>query len=627
MRAKTSSFPLCITVAATLFLAGCDNDKARPETQTSTAEPSVNQSQDAEKATSAKPRVAPKPYFGELHIHTQNSFDAYTTGVRAKPEDAYRYARGEAIDHVSGQKIRNERPLDFMALTDHAEYLGVLPTLSDPEGPLAATEIAKAVLSGDRERAQAAMMKVVMSIGTNPPTEVKELTPAEVRKPLWQKYIDLAEQYYEPGVFTTLVGFEWTLIPDGKNLHRNVIFRGTDVPDLPFSAFDSDKPEELWQWLDNARATGSDVLAIPHNSNISDGLMFQLEDSWGKPIDKAYADARLRNEPLVEITQIKGTSDTHPLLSPNDEWANFEIMGEILGAERQGAVKGSYAREAYLNGIKMQAEQGFNPYQFGLVGASDSHNASVPVEEDNYTGKMGHTDGTPEARRKGSLLVSNSLTYSASGLTGVWAESNTREGIFDALKRKEVFATSGPRISVLLFAGDYPREVPEGGISLTELYQTGKPMGSKLMATDKPPRLYAWAMRDANNAPLQRLQIVKGWATADGELREQVFDVACSDNQSPDPTTHRCPDNGATVDTSTCSVSDATGAAQLATVWEDPTFDASQHAFYYARVLENPTCRWSTWDALRNGWPLPDSVPATLQERAWTSPIWLSPKS
>ena len=615
------SFACLSLLSSALLVSACSNDAVREQKQSATAD------QSAELSQPILTQSMPKAYFGELHIHTQNSFDAYTMGVRATPENAYRYARGEAIDHVSGQKIQNQQPLDFIAITDHAEYLGILPTLVDPQGPLSGTAIAKEILSGDRDRARAAMKKIVYSISSNPPVALDGLMPAEIRKPLWQSYITLADQFYEPGVFTTLVGFEWTLIPDGKNLHRNVIFRGTDVPALPFSAFDSDKPEELWQWLDEARANGSDVLAIPHNSNISDGLMFQLVDSWGKPIDKAYADARMRNEPLVEITQIKGTSETHPGLSPNDEWANFEIMGELLGASVDGKINGSYVREAYLKGLKLAATDGFNPYQFGLIGASDSHNSSVPVEEDNYTGKIGHTDGTPEARLGGSALVTSGLKYSASGLTGVWAKSNTREGIFDALKNKEVFATSGPRMSVLLFAGDFTDALTPKNLSLEALYAQGKPMGSEMKASKQAPSFYAWASRDANNAPLQRLQIIKGWVGDDGIMQERVFDIACSDNQMPDPMTHRCPDNGAKLDMQTCDIDETTGAQQLVSVWQDPTHTAGEHAFYYARVLENPTCRWSSWDALRNNWPLPKSVPATLQERAWSSPIWFKPQA
>ncbi|MBT4522514.1 MAG: DUF3604 domain-containing protein, partial [Halieaceae bacterium] len=447
---------------ACLMLMGCVDERVADQPATvDTGEIEVERETNRP-GSAATHGAALKPYFGELHVHSQNSVDAYTTGVRVTPEDAYRYARGEPINHISGQTVQAAQAIDFMAVTDHSEYLGVLPTLPDPSGPLSATGVAREILSGDAERARAAMMKVVLTMGTNPPAPVKELLDPAVRKPIWQSYISLADEYYEPGVFTTLVGYEWTSIPDSRNLHRNVIFRGTRVPELPFSSFDSDKPEDLWQWLDQVRVEGSDVMAIPHNSNVSDGLMFELTDSWGKPMDLAYAEARMRNEPIVEVTQIKGSSETHPALSPADEWAGFEIMGELLGGSRIGAINGSYAREAYLNGIKLQAEQGFNPYKFGLIGASDSHNATVPVEENNYTGKIGRVDGTAKIRLGGSFINSSNLMYSASGLAGVWAESNTRETIFDALKQKRAFATSGPRIPVLLFAGDYPAEMPAG---------------------------------------------------------------------------------------------------------------------------------------------------------------------
>ncbi len=566
------------------------------------------------------------PFFGELHVHSQNSPDAYLTGVRVGPEDAYRYARGESINHISGVKIQNTEPLDFMAVTDHAEYLGILPALADPNGPLAHTSYAAEILSGDADRYRKATLEILYTLSGTPPKAIAELDSPEISSSIWKSYIELAEQYYEPGIFTTFVAFEWTLIPNAQNLHRNVIFKGTDVPSLPFSAFDSDKPERLWQWLDQAREKGSDVLAIPHNSNVSDGKMFELVDSWGKAFDAEYASTRMRNEPLVEVSQIKGTSETHPSLSPNDEWADFEILQELLGGSRTGKISGSYVREAYLNGIQLQQEKGFNPFQFGLIAASDSHNASVPVEENNYTGKIGNADGTAKARRGGSFISSKNSKYGASGLTGVWANENTREAIFDALKRKEVFATSGPKISIRLFAGNYPLQVSPSGFSSDTLYNNGIAMGQQLHSdslSGKTPRLYVWAGKDSRSASLQRLQIIKGWLDGN-QLREQVFDVACSDGLSPDSETHRCPDNNAQVNLEDCSLSDA-GDAQLVTVWEDPIFDSSQQAFYYARVLENPSCRWTTWDALRNGWELLDDVPATLQERAWTSPIWYQP--
>jgi hypothetical protein len=566
-----------------------------------------------------------RAWFGELHVHSSNSPDAFMLGVRTSPEDAYRYARGEAIDHISGVKIRASAALDFMAVTDHAEYLGLLPLLTRPDGPLANTTLAREILSGDRKRFGAAAQKILYTLGANPPKPLPELVVPEISVPLWHDYVTLAERYNEPGVFTALVAYEWTSIPDAQNLHRNVIFRGTQVPELPFSAFDSDKPEDLWRWLDRARASGSDVLAIPHNSNLSDGRMFELQDSQGKALTAQYAAMRMRNEPLVEVTQIKGTSETHPILSPGDEWAGFEIMEELLGGEQgNGEIQGSYARQAYLNGLELQAGQGFNPYRFGLVGASDSHNSSVPVEEDNYTGKIGSADGTAEARRGGSFISSSNFDYSASGLAGVWAAENTREQIFDALKRKEVFATSGPRIAVRLFAGNFGDDPANGGLETEDLYARGVPMGSEITGATQAPRLYAWAARDPRSAPLQRLQIIKGWIE-NGKQREQVIDVACSGGAQPDAKSQRCPDSGVTVDTATCIIDERSGSTQLAAVWVDPDFDATMPAIYYLRALESPSCRWSTWDALRNGWELAEGVAATIQERAWSSPIWFTP--
>jgi hypothetical protein len=563
--------------------------------------------------------------FGELHVHSRNSFDAFITGVRVPPEDAYRYAKGEAIDHFSGVKIQAKQPLDFMAVTDHAEYLGLLPTLMEPEGNLAHTDVAKELLSGDLQRFLAATIGVLHTL--NSVVLHPELDVPEISRPIWVSYVELADQFYEPGKFTTLVAYEWTSIPNSQNMHRNVIFRGTDVPELPFSAFDSEKAEDLWKWLDKARSEGSDVLAIPHNSNVSDGMMFRKVDSWGREFTAEYAAARMRNEPLVEVTQIKGTSETHPMLSQNDEWADFEIMQELLGTTAgDGKIQGSYVREAYLNGTEMQQEKGFNPYKFGLIGASDSHNSSSPVEEYNYTGKIGNADGTPELRRGGSFINTHNVQYSASGLAGVWVEENTREEVFDALKRRETFATSGPRIPVRFFAGEYPDQLPKSGMDAIQLYAKGVPMGSDLPKGITAPRFFASAIQDIFSAPLQRLQIIKGWREA-GELKEQVIDIACSDGAVPIAETNRCPDNGASVELETCKISGGVGSSQLAAIWSDPNFDASQYAFYYVRAIENPTCRWSTWDALRNDWELMEGVPATIQERAWSSPIWTVPEA
>lgn len=601
-RAKRASGPALAGLLA-LALWACDAGPDRAPRPDAATAPISDVGEPPPRASHGEKQA----FFGDLHVHTRNSFDAYTFGVRASPADAYRYGRGEPIEHVSGVRIQASRPIDFMAVTDHAEYLGLLRLLPAPDGPLADTSIAREIRSGNLDRARAALEGVLRRMGLDPPTPSPELVVPELSSRIWRDVAEVADRFYTPGVFTTLVGFEWTSTPDARNLHRNVLFRGRELPALPFSSFDSGHPEDLWRWLDELRQRGIRALAIPHNSNVSDGSMFALEDSWGRPIDAAWADARLRNEPLVEGVQIKGSSETHPLLSPTDEWADFEILETLLGRSRVGQLPGSYLRDAWRRGLRLHAQLGRDPFRFGVIGSSDSHNASVPVEESRYTGKIGVADGTPEARLEGSLISPSNLRYSAAGLAGVWARENTREQIFDALARKEVFATSGPRIALHLSAA-------------------GRPMGSELPAGLRELRLRVEAIRDPDSAPLQRLQIVKGWL-ADGELHERVIDVACSDGGVPDPVRLRCPDNGATLDLSTCAIPEEPGDAQLTADWRDPDFDPNRHAFYYARVLENPSCRWSTWDALRGGWDPPASVPAAIQERAWSSPLWVVPGS
>jgi hypothetical protein len=595
-------------LAISLALASCTQERPAENA----AEPGVPESNPLRNA-----------YFGDLHVHTSWSMDAFIFKVRVTPDDAYRYAKGEAIDHVSGEKIQLQSgPLDFMAVTDHAAYLGVLPAMADPNHPLSKDPVAK-LWASDDPADRSGWVRL-----TNPPAGVspsQELRRPDVTREAWGRTIEIANRHYQPGKFTAFIGFEYTSHVNYQNLHRNVIFRGERAPDLPFSAYDSANPEDLWDWLDGVRADGMEALAIPHNMNLSDGQMFKLTDYAGAPIDAAYADQRMRNEPLVEMTQIKGTSETHPALSPNDEWAAFEIKEDLIAhpQRKPGQASGSYVREAYRNGLEMEEESGFNPYRFGMIGASDSHNASTPVEENNFTGKIGVVDGNPEAR----LTRLPGPTYSAAGLAGVWAEQNTREAIFDAMKRKETWATSGPRIRLRVFAGwgfgaqDHAREdmVAHG-------YAEGVPMGGDLAPgpEGQAPKLMIWAVKDPHSAPLDRLQVIKLWVE-NGASQEKVIDVACSDGAAPDAA-GRCPDNGATVDLTNCAISQDKGDAEIATTWQDPDFDAGERAMYYVRVLENPTCRWSTWDALRLGRPLLEDKPATIQERAFASPIWYRPR-
>jgi len=590
-------------------------------------------------------------YFGDLHVHTRYSFDAYIFNVRTDPDDAYRYAKGEPLKHAFGYPMRlSGAPLDFMAVTDHGTYMGVLHAMGDPEHRLASTEIAQQLISSDPvvvANAFRVATRGILSGKADP-----RLQYEDVMEDTWQREMAAAERHNDPGQFTTFIAYEYTSNPP-FNLHRNVIFRDTaDGVARPFAATDSLNPEDLWDWMDANRERGVESLAIPHNSNWSNGLMFQRTTYAGDPLDAQYAEQRMRNEPIVEMTQVKGTSDTHPLLSPNDEWADFELFGDtppvyisLVGTDSvEIKLKGSYVRDALLTGLEFEDQEGFNPYRFGLIGASDTHNAGPSFDEDAFHSKTGINDGLPQIRGSvppdgvadwdafAALPDSEKpapylIEWGASGLAGVWAEENSREAIYNALRRKETFATSGTRIRVRFFAGYGLDDVDVDDADVVQrLYAGGVSMGGDLLNRKRgAPRFFAWAARDPQSAWLQRLQIVKGWIE-DGERRERVFDVACSDGQVPDPDNHRCPDNGAAVDMNTCAYDIDKGATELRAAWHDPDFDRRQRAFYYVRVLENPTCRWSTWDALRAGIEPRLDVHATIQERAWSSPIWALPR-
>ncbi len=608
------------------------------------------------------PNLDRNAYFGDLHVHTTLSFDASAFGTTATPADAYRYAQGEAIKHPSGFEVQLAQPLDFYAVTDHGVFLGLINEAADTSTAFSQYDFAKpyhninATVDGgllDLSRRSKVFYGFISDVvaklldGT-----IDNAVVNNASNSAWVQTIEAADEAYKPGTFTTFAGYEFTSSTEEREpLHRNVIFRSTErLPAVPFSRFNSINPEGLWDWMDWLRKQDIESLAIPHNSNGSNGAMFMFTDWAGKAIDQEYADQRLRNEPLVEITQVKGTSETNPLLSKNDEWANFEILPLITSSKLPSAPPGSYVRDAWLRGLSMADSPGVNPYKFGVIGSSDTHTGASPLEEDNYFGKIGAFDSTAEKRGSipASFLYGTLVTlaapemteevdeqtyldfsgyryWGASGIAGVWAEENTREAIYDALRRKETFATSGTRIKVRFFAS---YELADAQLDRPDLvknaYQTGATMGGTLQASgDRQPTFLTWAMADPNTAQLQRVQIIKGWLE-NGEHQEQVYDVACSDGLSVDPQTHRCPDNGARVNPDDCSITANVGAGQLKTLWQDPNFTAGQEAFYYVRVLENPVCRWSTWDAIRAGeTPRPD-LPTTIQERAWSSPIWYS---
>ena len=573
--------------------------------------------------------------FGDMHIHTMYSHDAFMGTVRTTPDDAYRFARGEAIPHPSGESIRlSGAPLDFLAVTDHAEYLGALPALIDPDSPTYGHPLTEDLFSGEGGAARArlgALSRLRELAATGDP-----INGPEVRASAWQRIIEAAERHNDPGRFTALIGYEYTRGVGGRHVHRNVIFRGGEAPELPFSSLDGD-PEDLWNWLDGLREDGIEALAMPHNMNQSDGLAFPDRETWkGAEIDAEFAAKRIRNEPVAEISQQKGTSEVHPSLSPNDEWADFQIvqyyLDRVNNTDPISIFKGGYWRDALLTGLEMEERLGVNPYALGAVGSSDSHVSAGSYEEDN---RFSSRTNTPQARGSAyreedggweNFWTPRVATHGTGGLAGVWADGNTRAAIFDALKRRESFATSGTRIRVRFFGGyGLDEAVAEAADPIAAAYEAGVPMGGDLEGGNSgAPSFLVWALRDPENAWLQRAQVIKGWLE-DGEAKERVYDVVCSDGLEPDPETHRCDDNGAQVNLDDCSISRDKGAVELQTTWTDPDFDAGASSFYYVRVLENPTCRWSTWDALSLGIePNPD-LHATHQERAWSSPIWYTP--
>jgi hypothetical protein len=572
-------------------------------------------------------------FFGQTHSHTSWSVDAYLIGNHlTTPEDAYKYSMGLPIKHPAGFEVQiTGGPLDFHGVTDHSEYAGVIAIANDPNSDLSKTEVGKKLQAKTPDEFNKVFQWIAGSLAKHQP--IKELLNPEVAGSVWKKNIEIADQYYKPGRFTTFVAYEWTSAPNSRNMHRNVFFKDSKhVPTMPFTAIDSDRVEDLWSWMDAQRKLGNELLCISHNGNLSDGMMFPIElDSKGRPIDAAWAESRLRNEILTEIHQVKGTSETHPGLSPNDEFANYEIMNFLIGVPNSTSkLHGSYIRQGYENGLALQVARGYNPYKMGVVGASDSHNTVISYSQANNFGSHGFADGAPKERLAGKVESGMSVIQtSVAGLGGVWAEENTRESIFAAMQRKEVFATSGVRIKVRLFGGwKYQEKLLGEKDWVHKAYEHGVPMGGDLAHDPKAkaPSFVVWAVKDPNDANLDRVQIIKGW-TRKGQIFEKVYDVAWSGDRKPDAATGKVPAVGSTVDIGKATYTNTIGANELKKVWTDPDFDPALHAFYYARVLQIPTPRWSTYDAAKLGVAPPKEVATTVQERVWTSPIWYTPKS
>jgi hypothetical protein len=576
-----------------------------------------------------------RAFFGETHVHTSWSLDAFALGnTLTNPGDAYDFFKGKPIKHPLGFEVAIERPLDWAGVTDHSEYAGVVNLANEAGSAVSKLPAAQPLIlkARTREEMERVALYAINTLASGPP--VKALMAPEIAGTVWMRNVALADEANEPGTFTAFCSYEWTSMPNNMNLHRNLFFKDcAKVPAMPFSALDSFHPVDLWEWMDGQRQAGNELLAISHNANLSDGRMFPTEvDSKGRPIDAAYAASRVRNEPLIEMKQLKGSSETHPLLSPNDEFAGFELMSVLLGNPpgRVPHVVGSYARQALKDGLALEDTRGFNPYKFGFGAAADSHNTAVPYRQDDFFGGHTFSDGTIEARMSGTLVggMFDARTESTAGLTGVWAEENTRASIFEAMQRKETFAVSGPRIQVRMFGGwTFGADVLADAGWVATGYAKGVPMGSDLPpAAGKAPSFLVQAVKDPTSGNLDRIQIVKGW-TKSGQSFEKVHDVVWAGDRKPDPWTGEVPPIGSTVDVAKGTYTNAIGAVELKTVWVDPDFDPGLHAFYYARVLEIPTPRWTTIQAAKLGVPPPDVVDRTLQERAWSSPIWYTPST
>ena len=590
-------------------------------------------------------------YFGDTHNHTMNSGDAFMAGDRLSPEQAYRFARGEEVISSSGVPVKLSRPLDFLVVSDHAEGLGVITQLFEGNPALTSdptlTRWNKGMKAGGDEAAKAqGELTKAQAMGTLPAPIKDPKVVVPIMKSVWQQYTATAEKYNEPGRFTAMIGFEWTSVPGGNNLHRNVLFRdGKALADqiLPFSAWQSEDPEKLWAWMAKyEEKTGGKVLAIAHNANLSNGRMFELTDFAGKSLTKDYAERRARFDVLQEMIQTKGNSETHPALSPNDEFADFGIAGWEYGnltlTDKPLSVEmmpTNYLRGGLLRGLEQEQKLGVNPFKFGVVGSTDVHNSLTAIEEDNFFGKMPIQEPAPDrwehVSKQGFGKTRYTWHYMAAGYAAVWATENTREALWDAMKRKEVYATSGTRMTVRLFGGwDFKADDARSRYLAETGYAKGVPMGGdlpKASAGAQAPTFLVAAMKDSQGGNLDRIQIVKGWLDKAGKAHEKVYDVAWGDAARRKPGKNgKLPPVGDTVDVARATWTNTIGDPELAATWRDPSFDPSQRAFYYARVIEIPTPRWTAYDQVRFGIKMPPNVPMKHQERAWTSPIWYTPQ-
>lgn len=591
-------------------------------------------------------------YFGDQHVHTGYSADAGGSGTRLMPRDAYRFARGEQVSSNTGQPVRLARPFDFYMITDHSDGMGMITDvlggapniMADPDG----RQYHEDFNAGGQTAAEA-MFRLINQFSQGELSPVLNYQPGNpAYKRVWDDIIAAAEEFNDPGVFTTFIAFEWTSLVRGNNLHRNVIFRdgaeraGRLEPYTTTPPGGSPNPRDLWAWLQNYEdVTGGDVLAIPHNGNLSNGMMFAMRDDFadGAALDADYAEQRQKWERLYETTQMKGDGEAHPMLSPEDEFADFETWDfgnlDVSEAKTPEMLPGEYARSGLLRGLQLEAELGVNPFKFGLVGGTDTHIGLSTIDEDNFFGKYTSEEPSPErALDPGQTNADSGVTgyqgwsYGAAGAIAVWATENTRGALFDAMERREVYATTGPRMRVRFFGGwDFTEDDALRRDLALIGYSKGVPMGGDLTAAPggEAPGFLVYALRDPMGANLDRVQIIKGWLDADGNPQEKVYDVAWSGDRQPGAD-GKLPPVGDTVDLSIPSWTNTIGASELGAVWTDPEFDPDLEAFYYARVIEIPTPRWTAYDRVRFDLELPGDTPLKQQGRAYTSPIWYSPE-
>jgi len=587
------------------------------------------------------------PLWGDTHLHTGNSFDAGAFGARLTPRDAHRFARGDEVISSTGIPVRLSRPLDWLVVADHSDnmgffldlYAGNKDILDIPQGK----EWYDKIMAG--KGPEVAYEMIGLFANGKFPDDLMYWPDEQAYKDVWQRTIDAAKEYNNPGVYTAFIGYEWTSLITGNNMHRVVVYRDDEdkgrqmVPYTTYAPFGSPNPRDLWKWLESyEKKTGGNVLAIAHNGNLSNGIMFPLEAQFdGRKLDASYAEQRLKWEPLYEFTQIKGDGEAHPYLSPEDEFADYETwdignLDTVPTVKTNDMLAGEYAREALKNGLAIEAKLGANPYKFGAIGSTDSHTGLATAQEDNFFGK--HSGAEPKPSRMEHPFLKNEKGtifgwgMVSSGLAAVYAKENTRKSIFDAMERKETYGTTGSRMMVRFFGGwEFTDEDIKSRHPALAGYQKGVPMGGDLKARkgDESPSFMVFALRDPIGGNLDRIQIVKGWLDSKGKTHEQVYDVVWSGDRKPGAN-GKLPAVGNTVDAATASFTNSIGDSELATVWTDPDFDSKQSAFYYARVIEIPTPRWSTHEAFRFGIPIPDGAPVSTQERAYTSAIWYNPE-